>query len=75
MIGSLALIGGLAAFAFAKAFGIAFLGEPRTPQAAEARGPDARIVLPLLALAGGCIAVGLLSPMRFRHDCCRSWRK
>jgi formate hydrogenlyase subunit 3/multisubunit Na+/H+ antiporter MnhD subunit len=65
VIGSLALIGGLAAFAFARAFGIAFLGEPRTSHAAAAHGPDALMALPILALAGGCIAIGLLSPLVF----------
>ena len=37
VVGGLALIGGLAAACFAKAFGIVFLGEPRTP--------DSRIAL------------------------------
>jgi hydrogenase-4 component B len=65
VIGSLALIGGLAAFAFVRAFGIAFLGEPRTALAAGARGPGARMALPILLLAAGCIAVGLLAPLVF----------
>lgn len=61
VIGALALIGGLAAYCFAKAFGIAFLGEPRTKRAAEARGPAARMALPILLLAAGCLGVALLS--------------
>jgi hydrogenase-4 component B len=65
VIGSLALIGGLATFAFVRAFGIAFLGEPRTSHAATARGPEALMALPILALAGGCLAIGLLSPLVF----------
>ncbi len=36
VVAALALIGGLAAACFAKAFGISFLGEPRTPAAAAA---------------------------------------
>ncbi|MBI3839302.1 MAG: oxidoreductase [Planctomycetia bacterium] len=65
VIGSLALIGGLAAFAFVRVFGIAFLGEPRTPHAAGARSPNDRMSLPILLLAAGCIAIGLLSPLVF----------
>ncbi len=61
VIGALALIGGLAAYAFAKAFGIAFLGEPRTRQAAAVSGPGALMAGPILLLAGACICVGLCS--------------
>ena len=62
VIGTLALIGGLAAYTFVKACGIGFLGEPRTPQAAAARGPAARMTVPILLLAGACIVVSLVSP-------------
>jgi NADH:ubiquinone oxidoreductase subunit 5 (subunit L)/multisubunit Na+/H+ antiporter MnhA subunit len=60
-IGTLALVGGLAAFCFAMAFGITFLGEPRSQQAAEAHAPGFRMVLPIVLLAAGCIGVGMFS--------------
>jgi hydrogenase-4 component B len=58
-IGALALIGCLAAACFTKAFGIAFLGEPRTAaaQAAHEAGPAMRG--PMVALAAACAAIGL----------------
>ncbi len=62
VIGTLALIGGLAAYTYVKACGIGFLGEPRTSQAASARGPSARMAVPILLLAGACVVVSLLSP-------------
>lgn len=58
----LALIGGLAAACFAKAFSATFLGQPR----GEARGhggdaaPSQRAAMGMLALA--CLSVGLLPP-------------
>ncbi|MGA2763022.1 MAG: proton-conducting transporter membrane subunit [Spirochaetia bacterium] len=61
-IGALGLIGGLAAACFTKAFGISFLGEPRTPEAAGAREAGAGLLIPMLVLAGACVAVGLLGP-------------
>ncbi len=62
VIASLTFMGGLAVFAFAKAFGIAFLGEPRTPQTAAATPRSGRMFVPLVILAAGCIGVGLFSP-------------
>ncbi|HPT16206.1 MAG TPA: proton-conducting transporter membrane subunit, partial [Kiritimatiellia bacterium] len=56
---ALALIGGLAAAGFAKAFGIAFLGEPRTADAAAAHEVDGTMRGPLLVLAALCLAIGL----------------
>jgi hypothetical protein len=56
---SLALIGGLAAACFAKAFAAVFLGEPRghdAPRAHEAR-PSQRVAMAFLALL--CLGVGL----------------
>jgi hydrogenase-4 component B len=58
-IGSLALIGGLATACFTKAFGIVFLGEPRSRHAAHAHEAGLAMRLPMLALALGCAAVGL----------------
>ena len=58
---ALALIGGLALACFVKVFGIAFLGEPRTP-AAAAVAHDAAPSLrgPMLALLLACAWIGLL---------------
>ena len=60
-IAGLAMIGGLAAACFTKAFGIVFLGEPRTDQA---HGHEAgwAMLAPMAVLALGCVAVGFLAP-------------
>lgn len=57
---SLAVIGGLATACFTKVVGLAFLGEPRTENAANAKecGMSMRIVMGIMALA--CLAVGVL---------------
>jgi formate hydrogenlyase subunit 3/multisubunit Na+/H+ antiporter MnhD subunit len=60
--GGLALIGGLAAACFAKAFGIVFLGEPRSSHAAHAHEVGAAMRWPMVALAGACLGIGLLAP-------------
>jgi hydrogenase-4 component B len=58
---SLALIGGLAVVAFTKTFGMVFLGEPRSPEAAQAHPPEIGLTGPILFLAAGCFLVGLLA--------------
>lgn len=58
-IGALALIGGLAAGCFAKAFGIVFLGEPRHESAANAHESGAAMRIPMIVMAGLCILLGL----------------
>jgi hydrogenase-4 component B len=65
-IGSLALIGGLATACFTKAFGIVFLGEPRSQHAAHAHEAGLAMRLPMLALALGCAAVGLFPFLAIR---------
>jgi hydrogenase-4 component B len=65
-IGTLAAIGGLAAVCFTKAFGIVFLGEPRSEQATGAHEASAGMKFAVLVLAGACIAVGLLAPLIVR---------
>jgi hydrogenase-4 component B len=60
VVGSLALISGLAAACFTKAFGITFLGEARTPRAAGAEESGPAMIVPMAALAAACVAVGLL---------------
>ena len=57
---ALALIGGLAVACFTKAFGISFLGEPRTPAAAAAKEAGASTTVPVLLVAAACAAIGLL---------------
>ena len=60
VIAALALIGGLAAACFTKAFGIIFLGEPRTQAAAAAGEARPTMTAAMVVLAAGCAAVGLL---------------
>ena len=69
VIAGLALIGGLAAACFAKAFGMVFLGEPRSDAAAGAHEAGFAMRLPMVVLAAACILVGLLAPflLRFLH--------
>ena len=62
MIAGLALIGGLAAACFTKAFGIVFLGEPRSDHAAHAHEPGLAMRLPMFLLAASCLLIGLLAP-------------
>ena len=66
VIAGLALIGGLAAACFTKAFGIVFLGEPRSTHAAHAHEPGRAMRLPMLLLAAGCVAIGCLAPLVVR---------
>jgi len=63
VVGGLALIGGLAAACFAKAFGIVFLGEARSAEAASAHEAPAAMRWPMIALAGLCAAIGLSAPL------------
>ena len=58
----LALAGGLAAAAFLKAFGGAFLGEARSASAAGAHESAAGMLWPMAVLATGCAAAGLGAP-------------
>lgn len=60
---SLGLIGGLAAACFTKVYGILFLGEPRSSQAAGARETAPAMWLTMWVLAGLCILLGLGAPL------------
>lgn len=62
-IAGLALMGGLAAACFTKAFGGLFLGEPRSEQAAHGHEPGAAMRWPMLLLAAACVLIGLLAPV------------
>ena len=55
----LALVGGLAAACFAKAFGSVFLGTARTPAAASGHEAPRAMLAPMAALALCCIAIGI----------------
>jgi len=58
-IPALALIGGLAAACFVKAFGVVFLGEPRTAAAANAHESGGAMRAPMVAGALLCLTIGL----------------
>jgi hydrogenase-4 component B len=61
-IAGLAMIGGLAAACFTKAFGIVFLGEPRNDQVSHGHEVGWAMIAPMAVLALGCAAVGFLAP-------------
>jgi formate hydrogenlyase subunit 3/multisubunit Na+/H+ antiporter MnhD subunit len=60
---ALAMIGGLAAACFAKAFGIAFLGEPRSAPAGSAHESPIGMRLPMIVLSALCAGIGLLGAL------------
>ncbi|MBI4586833.1 MAG: NADH-quinone oxidoreductase subunit H [Planctomycetes bacterium] len=67
----LAVIGALATACFTKAFGVVFLGEPRSEEARHGHDPGLGMLLPMLLLAAGCALMaslpaaylGLLAPV------------
>jgi formate hydrogenlyase subunit 3/multisubunit Na+/H+ antiporter MnhD subunit len=65
-IAGLALIGGLAVACFTKAFGIVFLGEPRSEHANHAHETGWAMRAPMIILAAACAAIGLGSPWLIR---------
>ncbi len=62
VIGSLVIIGGLAAACFTKAFGIVFLGEPRSERARNPQPPGKLMLVPMVLPAVCCFAVALAAP-------------
>ena len=56
---SLAFIGGLAISCFSRVFGLAFLGEPRSPEAAKAHETDFSMTFPMVVLSAVCLLIGL----------------
>jgi len=56
----LALIGALAVACFVKLFGTVFLGAPRSDAVRHAHDPHAAMILPMIALALGCVGLGVL---------------
>ena len=63
VVGGLALIGGLAAACFTKAFGSVFLGEPRSEEAQKTHEAGSAMRAAMLMLAGGCVFIGLSAPL------------
>ncbi len=57
--GVLALIGGLAAACFAKVYGVAFLGRPRSAEAEQAREVPGTMLWGMSLLALVCIIIGI----------------
>lgn len=58
----LGAIAGLALFAFARLFGLAFLGTPRGPEVVEAKDPERGLLGVMLVLAALCIGMSLAGP-------------
>jgi formate hydrogenlyase subunit 3/multisubunit Na+/H+ antiporter MnhD subunit len=65
-IAGLGLIGGLAAACFTKAFGMVFLGEPRSSDAEKAHEAGIGMILPMMTAAGACVVIGLSGPWMLR---------
>ncbi|BBF93294.1 hydrogenase 4 subunit B [Blastochloris tepida] len=59
----LALVAALAAACFVRAYGIAFLGRPRSPEAANAHEVDRFSLVAMALMAALCIAGGVLAPL------------
>jgi len=57
--GILALVGGVSALSITRAFGLSFLGVPRSPQREKAR-PNAWMIGPMIVHALGILAIGLV---------------
>ena len=74
LIAGLALIGGLAVACFTKAFGIVFLGEPRSEHVAHAHEAGWTMRLPMLVLAAGVRAASACWRRSWLEVCSRFWR-
>ena len=66
VVPALALIGGLAAACFVKAFGVVFLGEPRTPAAGRAHEASASMQGAMVAGATLCAVIGVAPLLAMR---------
>jgi NADH:ubiquinone oxidoreductase subunit 5 (subunit L)/multisubunit Na+/H+ antiporter MnhA subunit len=67
IIGGLALVGGLTAACFARLFGIAFLGAPRSESALRAHEPGRPMQGSVVALALACVVLGLSAPLVVKY--------
>lgn len=65
-LGIVALVSGLACALYVKAYGITFLGQPRSGFAENAHKPAQASLLPLLIPLAACIAGGLCAPVFFK---------
>lgn len=63
VVGSLALIGGLATACFTKAFGCVFLGEPRSERSKHCHEAGTGMGASMVVLAGACFLVALVAPL------------
>jgi hydrogenase-4 component B len=55
----LALVGGVALICFVKLYGVAFLGSPRSEQAAQSHEAPFSMLMPMTLLAAACLLAGL----------------
>ena len=60
MTGVLALIGGLAAACFAKVYGVAFLGRPRSAEAEQAHEVPIPMLIGMAVLGVACVVIGVV---------------
>jgi hydrogenase-4 component B len=65
MAGILALVGGLAASCFAQLYSVAFLGRPRSDEAARAHEVPAAMQCGMALLCAACIAIGVAPAVVF----------
>ncbi len=65
-LAALGMIGGLAAVCFTKAFGIVFLGEPRSEGASGAHEAPRPMLFAMTALAVMCVLLGLAAPLALK---------
>lgn len=65
MAGVLALVGGLAAACFAKVYGVAFLGRPRSEEAAHAHDVARSMQGGMAVLAAACVVIGVAPGILF----------
>jgi hydrogenase-4 component B len=66
MMGVLALVGGLAAACFAKVYGVAFLGRPRSAAAEVAHEVPLPMRAAMIALASTCVLIGVFPGLMLR---------
>ncbi len=66
MAGVLALIGGVAATCFAKVYGVAFLGRPRSVAAGSAHEVPVPMGSAMAILAGMCVVIGIVPGLVLR---------
>jgi formate hydrogenlyase subunit 3/multisubunit Na+/H+ antiporter MnhD subunit len=59
----LGAVGALALACFTKAFGIVFLGSPRSEHGRMASDPSRSMKAAMLVLAAGCVVIGLAAPL------------